>query len=128
MPPREDEPNLYVIIANLSDLRPLAANTVDWLIQVARLIFEALGASSLYTFTTESLESWKNRVFDLMLWRRVEHGEPLEATIYGFRYHHYMVARSPLPHMTLLWISHRPVSSTGTMSSVSSKNLRLTTT
>ena len=67
--------NLNVIIANLPDLRPFAGDTVDWLIQVARLIFEPLGMSSLYTFTAESLESWLEKEKDPWLWRRVEHGE-----------------------------------------------------
>ena len=37
---------------NVIDLHPFSGNTVDWLIQVARLIFDQLGTSSLYTFTT----------------------------------------------------------------------------
>jgi hypothetical protein len=58
---------------------------VDWLIKVARLIFEPLGTSSLYTFTTESLEWWLDREMELALWRPVVQGEQLRATIYEFR-------------------------------------------
>jgi hypothetical protein len=75
---------LNIIIANLLDLRPFAGDTVDWLIKVARLIFEPLGTSSLYTFTTESLEWWLEREMEPALWRKVVHGEQLRATIYEF--------------------------------------------
>jgi hypothetical protein len=74
-----------MIIANLPDLRPFAGDTVDWLIKVARLIFEPLGTRSLYTFTTESLEWWLDRAMQPPLWRKVVHGEQLRATIYEFR-------------------------------------------
>jgi hypothetical protein len=77
--------NLNVIIANLRQLRPFAGNTVDWLIKVARLMFEPLGTSSLYTFTTESLEWWLDREMEPSTWRQVVHGEQLRATIYEFR-------------------------------------------
>jgi hypothetical protein len=77
--------NLNIIIANLPNLRPFAGDTVDWLIKVARLIFEPLGASSLYTFTTESLEWWLDREMEPALWRLVVQGEQLRATIYEFR-------------------------------------------
>src|ERR1700733_1136494 len=77
--------NLNVIIADLPDLRPFAGDTVDWLIKVARLIFQPLGTSSLYTFTTESLEWWLDREMEPALWRPVVQGEQLRATIYEFR-------------------------------------------
>jgi hypothetical protein len=77
--------NLNIIIADLPDLRPFAGDTVDWLIKVARLIFEPLGTSSLYTFTTESLEWWLDREMIPALWRPVVQGEQLRATIYEFR-------------------------------------------
>jgi hypothetical protein len=77
--------NLNVIIANLPDLHPFAGNTVDWLIQVARLIFEPLGTSSLYTFTTQTLDYWLDREMQLPQWRVVLPGEQLTATIYEFR-------------------------------------------
>jgi hypothetical protein len=77
--------NLNIIIANLPDLRPFAGDTVDWLIKVARLIFEPLGTSSLYTFTTESLKWWLDREMEPALWRPVVQGEQLRATIYEFR-------------------------------------------
>jgi hypothetical protein len=76
--------NLNVIIATLSDLNPFAGDTVDWLIKVARLIFEPLGTSSLYTFTTGSLESWLDRDM-CATWRTVQDGEQLRATVYEFR-------------------------------------------
>ncbi|KAF9508913.1 hypothetical protein BS47DRAFT_1384578 [Hydnum rufescens UP504] len=77
--------NLNVIIADLASLRPFAGNTVDWLIKVARLIFEPLGTSSLYTFTTESLDWWLGREMEPTSWRLVLPGEQLAATIYEFR-------------------------------------------
>ena len=77
--------NLNVIVADLPDLRPFAGNTVDWLIKGARLIFQPLGTSSLYTFTTESVEWWLGREMQLPLWRAVLPGEQLSATIYEFR-------------------------------------------
>jgi hypothetical protein len=77
--------NLNVIVANLPDIRPFAGDTVDWLIEVARFIFEPLGTSSLYTFTTESLEWWLDREMEPALWRPVVQGEQLSATIYEFR-------------------------------------------
>ena len=77
--------NLNVIVADLHDLHPFAGDTVDWLITVARLIFEPLGTSSLYTFTTESLEWWLGREMEPSLWREVVRGEQLRATIYEFR-------------------------------------------
>jgi hypothetical protein len=76
--------NLNAIIASLSDLRPFAGDTVDWLIRVAQLIFEPLGTSSLFTFTTDTLELWLNKDMEPTLWRRVEAGEQLRATIYEF--------------------------------------------
>lgn len=77
--------HLYVITTNLQDLHPFAGNTVDWLIRVARLIFEPLGMSSLFTFTADTVVSWLNRDMHLPQWRQVEQGEPLRATIYEFR-------------------------------------------
>ena len=77
--------NLNVIIVDLPDLRPFAGDTVDWLIKVARLIFQPLGTSSLYTFTSESVEWWLGREMQLPLWRAVLPGEQLSATIYEFR-------------------------------------------
>ncbi|CAA7257420.1 unnamed protein product [Cyclocybe aegerita] len=85
MPPPGTTGNLNVIIANLPDLIPFAGDTVDWLIHIARLIFEPLGTSSLYTFTTESLEWWLDREMEPSQWRKVAHGEPLRATIYEYR-------------------------------------------
>jgi hypothetical protein len=77
--------NLNVIIAPLPDLRPFSGNTVDWLIRVARLIFEPRGTSSLYTFTTGTVESWLEREMVQEQWRMVEDGEQLRSTIYEFR-------------------------------------------
>ncbi|KIM83774.1 hypothetical protein PILCRDRAFT_87786 [Piloderma croceum F 1598] len=94
--------NLNVIIANLPDLRPFAGNMVDWLIKVARLIFEPLGTSSLYTFTTESLEWWLDREMEPTLWRPVVQGEQLRATIYEFRPNNNIpitLTRKSLRHM-----------------------------
>ena len=76
---------LYVIRASLEDLHPFAGDTVDWLIRVARLIFEPLGTSSLFTFTADTLDSWLDRDMDPTQWRQVEQGEQLRATIYEFR-------------------------------------------
>ena len=76
--------NLNVIIASLADLCPFSDDTADWLIRVARLVFEPLGMGSLYTFTTDTLQSWLNRDMD-PTWVQVEHGEQLRATIYEFR-------------------------------------------
>ena len=76
---------LNVIIADILQLRPFAGKTVDWLIKVARFLFEPLGTSSLYTFTTESLEWWLDREMEPSTWRQVVHGEQLRATIYEFR-------------------------------------------
>ncbi len=76
--------HLNVIIASPADLRPFAGDTVDWLIQVARFIFEPLGTGSLSTFTTNTLGWWLNRDSD-QTWRAVVQGEPLMATIYEFR-------------------------------------------
>jgi hypothetical protein len=49
---------MNIIIADLSELRPFAGDTVDWLIKIARLILEPLGTSELYTFTTRTVEWW----------------------------------------------------------------------
>ena len=84
-PPPGTAGNLIVINASLSDLRPFAGDTVDWLIKVAKLIFEPLGTSSLYTFTTESPEWWLEREMEPSTWRIVAQGEQLRATIYEFR-------------------------------------------
>ena len=85
LPPTPGTPgNLYVIAASLDDLRPFAGDTVDWLIIVARHIFEPLGSSSLYTFTTQSTEWWLDKDSDSQ-WRQVLPGEELRATIYEFR-------------------------------------------
>jgi hypothetical protein len=94
--------NLNIIIANLPDLCPFTGDTVDWLIKVARLIFEPLGTSSLYTFTTESLEWWLDREMEPALWRPVVQGEQLQATIYEFRPDNntpIALTRSSLCHM-----------------------------
>jgi hypothetical protein len=90
--------NLNIIIANLPDLRPFAGDTVDWLIKVARLIFEPLGTSSLYTFTTESLEWWLDREMEPALWRPVVQGEQLRATIYEFRPDNNTHKKESSPH------------------------------
>ena len=84
-PPPGTTGNLNVLIADLLDLHPFAGDTVDWLIRVARLIFEPLGNSSLYTFTTQSLEWWLDREMEPKTWRQVAQGELLRATIYEFR-------------------------------------------
>ncbi|CAA7257427.1 unnamed protein product [Cyclocybe aegerita] len=84
-PPPGATTNLNVIIANLPELRPFAGDTIDWLVKVARLIFEPLGTTSLYTFSTESLEWWLDREMEASQWRKVVPGEPLKATIYEFR-------------------------------------------
>ncbi|KAM6493658.1 hypothetical protein JOM56_010019 [Amanita muscaria] len=84
-PPPGTIGHLYVIRASLQDLRPFAGGTVDWLIRVARLIFEPLGTSSLFTFTADTLDSWLDRDMDSTQWRQVEQGEQLKATIYEFR-------------------------------------------
>ena len=84
-PPPGTSGNLNVIIADLADLHPFSGGTVDWLIKVARLIFEPLGTSSIYIFTTESLEWWLDREMEPASWRRVMQGEELRATIYEFR-------------------------------------------
>jgi hypothetical protein len=84
-PPLGTFGNLNVITTTLSALNPFAGDTVDWLITVARLIFEPLGYSSLYTFTTGSLESWLDREMEASAWRTVNNGEQLRATIYEFR-------------------------------------------
>ena len=81
--------NLNVIIADPADLHPFLCGTVDWLIKVARLIFEPLGTSSIYTFTTESLEWWLDREMEPTSWRPVMQGEQLRATIYEFRRGNY---------------------------------------
>jgi hypothetical protein len=83
-PPPETTGNLNVIVADLSDLRPFAGDTVDWLIQVARLIFEPLRSSSLYTFTTGTLEQWLDEEMDAATWVPVAIGAQLKATIYEF--------------------------------------------
>jgi hypothetical protein len=83
-PPPETQGNLYVITAELNDIQPFAGQTVDWLITVARLLFQPLGTSSLYTFTKGNVESWLDREMELSQWRRVQHGEQLRATIYEF--------------------------------------------
>ncbi|KAF8813131.1 hypothetical protein BYT27DRAFT_7131819 [Phlegmacium glaucopus] len=72
-------------MAELHDLHPFSGNTVDWLLKVARLIFEPLGTSSLYTFTTGSLGWWLDREMEPAHWRQVLPGEQLRATIYEFR-------------------------------------------
>jgi len=76
--------NLNVIIAPLPDLRPFSGDTVDWLIQVARLIFELCGMSSLYTFTTGIVKSWLEWKMVQEQWRMVQDGEQLRSTIYKF--------------------------------------------
>jgi len=76
--------HLNAMIASLADLHPFAGDTADWLIRVARLIFEPLGTGTLHTFTTDTLQSWLNRDMDLS-WVQVEPGEQLRATIYEFR-------------------------------------------
>lgn len=84
-PPPGAMGHLIVIRASLQDLRPFTGVTVDWLIRIARLIFEPLGTSSLFTFTEDTLESWLVRDMNPAQWRRVEQGELLRATIYEFR-------------------------------------------
>ncbi|KAM6493643.1 hypothetical protein JOM56_010004 [Amanita muscaria] len=77
-PPPSTIGHLYVIRASLQDLHPYAGGTVDWLIRVARLIFEPLGlTSSLFTFTADTLDSWLDRDMDPMQWRQVEQGEQM---------------------------------------------------
>jgi hypothetical protein len=84
-PPAGTTGILDVIIANLERLQPFSGNTVDWLIAVARFIFEPLGRGSLYTFTTHTLDYWLGRAMDHSQWRVVSPGENLTATIYEFR-------------------------------------------
>jgi hypothetical protein len=76
---------MNVIVADISELRPFASDTVDWLIKIARLIFKPLGTSSLYTFTTQTVEWWFDREMVPAQWRSVGPGEQLRATIYEFR-------------------------------------------
>jgi len=86
IPPAPDTTgNLNIIIAELPDLQPYTAGNIDWLPKVARLILEPLGTSSLYTFTSGSVEYWLDKDFDGSQWREVQAGEQLQATIYEFR-------------------------------------------
>ena len=81
--------HLFVIIQEIEDLRPFAGETVDWLIRVARLIFEPLGNSHLFTFTgditEDTIQLWMNMDMVPAQWRQVQQGEPLRPTIYEFR-------------------------------------------
>ena len=96
--PTEDQPDpnplppppgigghLFAIRQDIQDLRPFAGETVDWLIRVARLMFEPLGNSSLFTFTVNTVEWWMNRDMVPAQWRQVQLGELLRPTIYEFR-------------------------------------------
>ncbi|KAF5373230.1 hypothetical protein D9615_007414 [Tricholomella constricta] len=108
--------NLNVIVAQLPALRPFAGDTVDWLIKVARFIFEPLGTSSLYTFTTKTVEWWLNREMEPSLWRQVGFGEQLEATIYEFRLDNDAL-------VALTRISLRPTRSVTTQTSAPRANM-----
>ena len=75
----QEQPGTWM---SLLPLRLFAGNTVGWLIKVARLIFEPIGTSSLFTFTTESFKWWLDRDMEFRLWKRVTPGEQLRATIW----------------------------------------------
>ncbi|KAF8340833.1 hypothetical protein F5887DRAFT_1160371 [Amanita rubescens] len=81
--------HLFVIIQDIEDLRPFAGERVDWLIRVARLMFEPLGNSHLFTFTgditEDTVQLWINMDMVPAQWRQVQQGEPLRPTIYEFR-------------------------------------------
>ena len=76
---------LNVIIADRESLQPYAGTTVNWLIKIARIIFEPRGMSHLYTFTEGTVEEWVNKEMEPELWKQVESEDHLEPTIYEFR-------------------------------------------
>lgn len=102
--------NLYVFDADLSEISSYAGNTVNWLIKIARLIFEPLGTSFLYTFRTGSVDYWWAREAEASRWERVHQGEQLKATIYEFRPNNNA-------HITLTQISLRQMRSVTTNTS-----------
>ena len=83
-PPPDTTGNLNAIVAEFNALRRFAGDTVDWVITVARFIFDPLGTSSLFTFTTNTLEWWLDQEMVPSQWRQVLPGEQLRATIYEF--------------------------------------------
>ena len=80
--------HLNVINAHISTIHPYSGDTVDWLIKIARLIFQPLGTSSLYVPTQGGVGAWLKKDFDMATWTGVEAGDPLRATIYEFRPDH----------------------------------------
>lgn len=86
LPPIADASgNLYTLAGDLQEMNKFAGGAVEWLIEVARFIFEPLGGSSLCTFTTNDIDYWFDREMEPLQWRQVAGQEQLTATIYEFR-------------------------------------------
>ena len=79
--------HLYVVAGTLSDISRYAGNTADWIIRVARLIFDPLGTGHVYTHTTGIPSDWLtlDKTSD---WQVVAPGDPLLTKIYEFDSNH----------------------------------------
>ena len=77
--------HLYVVAGTLDDISHYAGNlnTADWIIRVARLIFDPLGTGRVYTHTTGTSSDWLtlDKTSD---WQVVAPGDPLLSKVYEF--------------------------------------------
>jgi hypothetical protein len=75
--------HLYVIAGTFNDISHYAGNTAEWILNVARLIFDPLGTGSIYTHTTGTTSEWLSldKTSD---WQLVAPGDPLRTNIYEF--------------------------------------------
>ncbi|KAF9510047.1 hypothetical protein BS47DRAFT_1348462 [Hydnum rufescens UP504] len=80
-PPPAD--HLYLIEGRLEDVMRYAGQTVDWLIRVAHLICEPLGAGRLYTHPTGTASDWYH-LDRTPIWHQVNPGDLLLPGIYEF--------------------------------------------
>jgi len=85
--PLPPDPNtrghLYLIEGKYQDIQRYAGPTVDWILKVAQLICDPLGAGQVYTHTTGNSSDWYplDRASD---WRQVVQGDLLRPGIYEF--------------------------------------------
>jgi hypothetical protein len=75
--------HVYLIQGTLEDITRYAGTTVDWVIKVAHLLCDPLGAGRIFTHASRAPDDWYNTDRDSS-WQEVVRGDPLLPNIYEF--------------------------------------------
>jgi hypothetical protein len=80
---RESTGHMYLIQGTFEDITRYAGATVDWVIKVAHLLCDPLGAGRIFTHASRAPDDWYNTDRDSS-WQEVVRGNPLLPNIYEF--------------------------------------------